>query len=328
MKKLVITGANGFIGSHLVKKLLSMDTTSIVLISITSNVNDKYFKNKKLGHGSVSFYNADIRDKRAISDIFLAETPNTCIHLAAKISVANSIKNPKETMDTNVNGTSNVLEACYNGKVKNFVLASSAAVYGDVRKLPIKESSKLVPISPYGTSKMLAEEQVLSYQKMKKIKNAVILRIFNAYGKGQTSETDVITQFAKKLSKGLPPLIYGDGLQTIDFISVHDIVSAILLSLELVERKRNGKNSACAYVFNVGTGIPTSIKEIAQKMINLFGIYVEPNYMEATNDKKGILHSYADMENSRKVLKFVANKSLETGLKEIVDAQQTNKKEV
>ena len=89
----------------------------------------------------ITFHTADIRDKETISDIFIQEKANTCIHLAAKISVADSIKDPRATMDINVNGTLNVLEACYNAKVNNFVFASSAAVYGDVREFQFRESS-------------------------------------------------------------------------------------------------------------------------------------------------------------------------------------------
>jgi UDP-glucose 4-epimerase len=320
--KIVISGANGFIGSHLVERLLSSGLNTLVLISNTSNINDK----KKLDE-SVSYYKADIRDRKAIEDIFSDERPDTCIHLAAKTSVSDSIKNPKETMDINVNGTSILLEACYNNKVKNFVFASSAAVYGDVRELPIKESSALVPTSPYGTSKLMGEELILSFLKAKKIKNSVILRIFNVYGKGQTAETDVITQIAKRLSKGLPPLIYGDGSQTRDFISIDDVVNAILLSLKLVNGISKKKNSVRPYIFNIGTGKPTSIKEIAQRLIELFSIDVQPNYMEATKDKKGILHSYAHVENTRKVLKFMAKKNIETGLREFVVPQIRTKED-
>ena len=161
--------------------------------------------------------------------------PDTCIHLAAKISVPDSIKNPDETMEINVNGTLNVLEACHTNQVNNFIFASSAAVYGDVTELPISEDHTLHPLSPYGTSKMLAEKHVSTYGRLKKIQNTISLRIFNAYGPGQTSESDVITKFAKRLSNGLPPIIYGDGNFTRDFISVDDITEAILLSLRAME---------------------------------------------------------------------------------------------
>ena len=211
------------------------------------------------------FHTADIRDRDSISKVFQEEKSDTCIHLAAKINVADSIQNPDDTMDINVKGTTNVLDACFNSGVNNFVFASSAAVYGDVMVLPITENQSLAPLSPYGTSKMLAERQVSLYKKLKKIQNAISLRIFNVYGKGQQSETDVITRFAKRLKMGTAPVIYGDGRQTRDFISIDDVIEAFLLSIRAMED--NNYNTLLPPVFNIGTGIPTSVIQLANKMI-------------------------------------------------------------
>ena len=150
MNRVIVTGGNGFIGGHLVKKLLYLNSLEVVLISNASNTHDKYLLNKKTNEEkSLIFYSADIRDKNAISDIFKRERADTCIHLAAKVSVTDSIKNPNETMEVNVNGTMSVLEACHESNTKNFVFASSAAVYVDVRQLPISEEHALMPLSPY-----------------------------------------------------------------------------------------------------------------------------------------------------------------------------------
>jgi UDP-glucose 4-epimerase len=314
LKKVIITGSSGFIGRHLVKRILTYDKCSIVLIANRDNLVDTELK----GTMPLSFYNADIRDRKAISDIFLDERADTCIHLAAKISVSDSIKNPDETMDINVKGTLNVLEACYNSQVNNFVFASSAAVYGDVRELPISENCILRPLSPYGTSKMLAEQHVFRYNKLKKIENTISLRIFNVYGIGQVSESDVVTKFAVRLSKGLSPVIYGDGNHTRDFISVDDVADGILLSVKAMEGKKDG-NFSYPPIFNMGSGSGTSINELALKMIAISGLELDPIYEKGNEDNGVILHSCADMTKAKKELRFVSKKNLETGLREIIE---------
>ena len=322
MEKLIITGGTGFIGRHLVKRLLGYGKCSIALVSDTHNFDPGYFGLiRSLEKMPLRFYTADIRDSDEISKVFRDERADTCVHLAAKISVADSIRNPDETMDINVKGTENVLSACHDSQVSNFIFASSAAVYGDVRKLPIPEDSTLKPLSPYGTSKMLGEQYVSSYQEQKKIKNAVSLRIFNAYGSGQSSESDVITKFAKGLSVGKAPVIYGNGIHTRDFISVDDVADAIVLSITLMKENDNTKTVSNS-VFNVGTGKPTSIKQLAQKMIEILHLDLEPLYQEEGETNGVILHSYADITNAREILRFIPRKDIDTGLRELLNKVQ------
>jgi UDP-glucose 4-epimerase len=232
--------------------------------------------------------------------------------------VADSFNNADETMDINVNGTANVLEACSNSKVNNFIFTSSAAVYGDVTELPISENASLRPLSPYGKSKMLAEELVFRYDKLRKIQNTVSLRIFNVYGRRNVSQSDVISKFAARLSKGLSPIIYGDGNHTRDFVSVDDVVDGILLSAKAVENKYKGHLNFPP-VFNIGSGTGTSINEIAHKMIAISGLELDPIYEKGNQDSGVILHSYADMTKAKSVLQFVGRKDLEKGLREIIE---------
>jgi UDP-glucose 4-epimerase len=317
--KVLVTGGAGFIGHHLVKRLLSQRNYKIIVIDNLSNGNKNFLDGSNNGSlfNKFLFYKEDIRNKKNILDIFNYEgIIDTCIHLAAKINVHDSITNPDDTIDVNVKGTLNVLEACSSSGVKNFIFGSSAAVYGEPKKLPLSEDDHLLePLSPYGASKVAGEALVSSYRNSKKIKNAISLRFFNVYGEGQNIEyAGVITKFAERLSRGLRPIIYGDGKQTRDFVSVNDVVNAIFLAV--TEADKIKMSSSSSDQFNIGTGIPISINDLAQRMIRIFGIDLEPIYYEA---KEGdIKYIYADTKKSKSILKFIAIEEIESCLKQIL----------
>jgi nucleoside-diphosphate-sugar epimerase len=334
MHNILITGGCGFIGRHLVKRLLNEEThyKISVIDNVVSNIKKnrcyQNHSNKLIGKhnlkpssqknkSEVSFYKADIRNKDSILEVFNDQKIDTCIHLAAKISVEDSINNPNDTIDTNVKGTLNVLDACSENNIKNFVFASSAAVYGKPKFLPISEHHVALEevLSPYGASKIAAEALVSSYGKIKKIQKAISLRFFNVYGENQTDEyAGVITKFAMRLSKGLPPIIYGDGKQTRDFIFVADVIDAIMMAAADAN-----KNTSSLNVFNIGTGIPIRIDDLAQKMTRIFGLELQPIYQKA---KKGdVMDSYADTTKSKQILKFIAHKDFDEGLREIINSQ-------
>jgi UDP-glucose 4-epimerase len=317
VKRVIITGGNGFIGRQLVKKVLSSNIESVVVLSNTSNspADTEFLRDERL-----TFYTADIRESSKILQIMRDVKPDTCVHLAAKVSVPESIKNPDETMEINVQGTQNVLEACHKNQVSNFIFASSAAVYGDTTERPISEVHPLRPLSPYGMSKMLSEQHVSNYGRLRKIQNTISLRIFNVYGAGQSTETDVISKFAARLSKGLPPVIYGNGIHTRDFVSVNDVADGILLSIGLAERYYTAAHNdlTSPLVFNIGTGRPTSIKYVALKMIELFELDIQPAYDNEKVDDGVILHSYADITKARDILNFVPKKTIDAGLTEMI----------
>lgn len=312
-EKVMVTGGAGFIGHHVVKKLYENGYEIAVIDNLSNSRKETlapYCSSRS--DNNLVFYNTDIRNKETISHIFKHERIDSCIHLAAKISVFDSISNPNETLDVNVRGTLNVLEACSNNNVKNFVLASSAAVYGDSEILPICEENALEPLSPYGASKVAAEALVSSYNNSK-IRNAISLRFFNVYGRGQTSEyAGVITRFAERLSRSLPPIIYGDGTQTRDFVFVDDVVNAILLVIGA------GKKSAAASheVFNVGKGKPTMIRDLADMMIKAFDLDLEPVFAKARASE--IKHSYADVIRFKTDHGFVASEDVKSALKRII----------
>jgi UDP-glucose 4-epimerase len=264
-----------------------------------------------LKENHISFFKEDIMDKEKITEIFKEYRPDSCVHLAAKISVPESIVDPYTTMSVNVAGTLNVLEACTRNSVKRFVFASSAAVYGHANTLPIPENIELKPISPYGASKVAAEEIVSAYANLNLFHSIISLRFFNVFGAGQSDEyAGVISKFKERIQGGSPPVIFGDGSQQRDFVSVRDVVNSIAVALNPPKRITRG-------TFNIATGVPTYISDLAKKMTRIMGKpTLNPIYeKEAEGD---IRQSYADITKTSDVLNFIAKRDLENGLKEFI----------
>jgi UDP-glucose 4-epimerase len=298
MQTILITGGAGFIGRHIVKELISKNC-KVIIIDNFSNCNDIFATNLRKQSSpreNLRVYKQDIRDSEAMSKVFGSEKVDACIHLAAKIGVEDSMSQPLETISVNVLGTLNILQACSQYNINNFVFASSAAVYGEPKRLPIRETHLPQPNSPYGASKLAAEALVSSFRKS--TNNYKILRFFNVYGKGQTSAyAGVISKFISRLSNNLPPVINGKGDQTRDFISVNDVVRAILLA---VEKRYDG------FPINIGTGRQTSIKELAYMLIELFHLKgrIRPIYQAPIPGD--VVHSFGDVKRAHRILKFSA----------------------
>jgi len=338
MYNVLVTGGAGFIGHHLVKRLSAMGC-KITIIDNLSNANGIFLHKIKSAIqassvstspfvvlndneiNGVSFYAEDIRNKDALIDIFKGEEIDTCVHLASKISVQESITNPGDTIDVNIKGTFNVLEACSKTNVKNLVFASSSAVYGESKTSPIHEKEQLDPLSPYGASKIAGEALVSSFKNTEKIQNAVSIRIFNVFGEGQSfGYAGVITKFAERLSAGLPPVIYGNGNQTRDFIFVDDVVNVIVLSASVAEKKQEEKPSSqlpssYSHVLNVGAGRAVKIRDLAQMMIKIFNLNLEPVFAEPR--RGDIVNSLADISRLQTVLGFVPSSEIEPYLKQM-----------
>jgi UDP-glucose 4-epimerase len=289
--KIIITGGAGFIGKYLVNHLLDKEN-NITIFDNFSNSEENATKNfiKK----GVKVINGDIRKFEEI----LKETKNqdVLIHLAAKISVSESFLNPSETFEVNVEGTKNVLKACKRNNIKKIIIASSAAVYGESNsQIKLKEDSKTNPISPYGKSKLMMEQEITK----NKI-DCVILRFFNIFGIGQKSEyTGVITKFAKTISSNKSLEIFGDGEQTRDFVSIHDIVKSINYSIKNYE----------SGIYNIASGKTTTINELAKFMINLSGKNLKMKYI--SKRKGDIRHSEADISLAEKKLGYIPKSKLD-----------------
>lgn len=293
--RIIVTGGAGFIGKHLVKLLI--EKGDVVTIFDNFSNAEKSSVSYLVNMGA-KIIEGDITKLEDITDA--TKEHDVVVHLAAKISVEESIKNPSETFNINVNGTRNVLIACEKNRVKKLIVASSAAVYGESSpEIKLTEDSKTNPISPYGESKVMMEHEIREFIAKHDI-NCVILRFFNIYGVEQSPEyAGVITKFIKRIAMNKPLEIFGDGMQTRDFVSIKDVISSIYDAIE------NGKNGT----YNIASGKVVTIKELAEFMISLSGKDLEIIYSDA---KKGdIRFSQADISLAKKELRYLPKYGLE-----------------
>ncbi|MCS7124891.1 MAG: SDR family oxidoreductase [Candidatus Bathyarchaeota archaeon] len=296
--RILVTGGAGFIGSHLVERLLREDHNVIVLDDLSSGrIENLNLKNHKL-----SFFQGDVCDKKIVKKVL--KNVEVVFHLAALIDVSFSVENPAVVNHVNVCGALNVLEESVKGGVEKFIFASSCAVYGDPQHLPIDEEHPTDPISPYAVSKLAVEKYCRAFSKLYGLKT-VSLRLFNVYGPRQEGKaySGVITQMIQRLKSGKPPIIFGDGTQTRDFVYVLDVVDAFYKAMNVKE---------CAGEINIGSGEETSIKELAKLLMEKFGLEVEPVYMEPKTGE--IKRSWANIEKAKRVLGYVPKFTLSKGL--------------
>ncbi len=301
--RVLVTGGAGFIGSHLVDRLIKDGYEVVVLDNFFSG------KTRNIKHhlDSRRFYlvKGDVRNSEDVKEAI--RNVNAVFHLAAIVSVPMSIKNPLLVNDVNVRGTLNLLEASLKVHVERFIYASSCAVYGEANSLPINEHHPTSPISPYAASKLAAEYYCKVFYENNGLKT-LCLRYFNVYGPRQVegSYSGVITRFIGRLKQGKPPIIYGDGEQTRDFVHVNDIVEANMLALN--------RQRSVGEVINVGTGKPTAINELANLLKEFFDqAHVKSVY---TAPRKGdIRNSYADISKAERMLGYKPKITMEERLR-------------
>jgi UDP-glucose 4-epimerase len=298
---ILVTGGAGFIGSHLVKTLAELGNSVRVLDNLSTGK-----KQNLAGLSSeLQLIIGDIRDPKAVCKA--VENVDIVVHLAALIDVHESLEKPLLYHDVNSTGTLNLLESS-RGKLAKFILASTAAVYGNPVRLPIGENHSLNPVSPYAASKLSAENYCLAFHNSYGLRTTV-LRLFNVYGPGQSPRgySGVITKFIDRIRKNQPLEIFGDGKQTRDFIFVDDVVRFILKALEC----------DAAGIYNVGTGRSVSIRCLADLLLELtdrkdLGIVFDNCRPE------DVLHSVADMSKSSDILGLKSGVGLREGLSTII----------
>ncbi|MEM2933994.1 MAG: NAD-dependent epimerase/dehydratase family protein [Methanocellales archaeon] len=303
MQRVLITGGMGQVGSYIAEEL-SREYEVVVLDNFTSNAINKL-------PNEITIIKGDVRDPKILKlfkDILDLEL-DIIIHCAAQISVTKSLQNPVYDFKVNAAGTLNLLNVAKKLNISRFIYFSSAAVYGMPRYLPIDEEHPLNPISPYGASKLAGEKYCHVFNHVYGLP-VVCLRPFNIYSPRQRAEnpySGVICRFIDRVKKGKPPVIEGDGTQTRDFISIHDVVRFVLLAMK--------KQRAIGEVYNVGTGKPTMIKALAAEIIEIVGRKLKP--VHAKPREGDIKQSYADIRKA-KALGFKLKVNLSEGLMELI----------
>jgi nucleoside-diphosphate-sugar epimerase len=305
--KVLVTGGAGFIGSHLVDRLLAEGFEVTVLDDFSSGrrQNISHHKNAREFH----VVHGDVRDTGLVKNV--VEDVDAVFHEAALVDVALSVEKPFLFNDVNVVGTLNLLRVCANSGIRRFVFASSAAVYGNSRPAKKREDMLLRPTSPYGVTKLAAENYIRVFSELYGLET-VILRYFNVYGLRQgvrSSYSGVVTAFLSRLLNSQAPIVHGDGRQTRDFVNVDDVVAANMLALK--------SNNAVGEVFNIASGMAITIGDLAKVMQRitekecLKPVFTEPR----TGDIK---HCLADISKAERLLGFHPKMKISDGLLKLV----------
>ena len=299
-KRALVTGGAGFIGSHLSRELIARGFNVTIIDNLSMG------KESNIPRGA-EFIKGDILDEKLLKKI--VPSIDAIFHLAAKVSIRDSLNNFLEDANNNIMGTLNLLKSCCGSPVKKFVYASSMAVYADRKSsMPIDEDYTLDPISPYGISKLASEKYCLNVASSIGM-DCVVLRYFNTYGDGQTLTpyVGVITIFINKLLNGEQPIIFGDGNQRRDFIYVGDIVQANVKAI--------GWNGHFG-IFNIGTGEGKSVNDIVKILCKKINPDINPIYEE---EREGELkYSIANIQNAKDELGFSPTGKFEEKIDEVI----------
>jgi UDP-N-acetylglucosamine/UDP-N-acetylgalactosamine 4-epimerase len=306
-KRVLITGAAGFIGSHLVDYLLSQNFTVFGLDNFSTGLTSNVARIQQKHYREWECLNEDIREAARMEALFKELKPDIVIHLAAKVSVPDSIKDPRSTYNTNVSGFFNVILAAKEAKVKRFIYASSSAVYGEQEVFPIPETAPLDPLSFYGLSKKINEEyaELFSTPDFE----CIGLRFFNIFGPYQDPNNPyaaVISKWTHLLKQNKPIVIFGDGSATRDYCHIHNVTEAIhqLCTARLKEHYS---------IYNIGSGEATTLNELSQLLAQL--LKQDPKNITYAPWREGdIHHSVADITQAKQDWNYQVLLDLRAGL--------------
>lgn len=298
-KKALVTGGAGFIGSHIAKQLIEEGVETIIIDDLSTGKRSNIPNKAHFIQGDILNFNILSKACNGVDIIF---------HNAAKVSIRNSLNNFVEDAQTNILGTVNAIKAIINHRVKKLIFASSMAVYGNADKLPIPETHKLNPTSPYGIGKLSSEKYCLLMSKEFGFQT-IVLRYFNTYGTPQSLSpyVGVLTIFINQALADRPLTIYGDGKQIRDFVSVNDIARANILAMI---SPVNGE------IINIGSGQGQSVIEITKMLKNHFSQKVKISYLPTLPGEPK--DSIADITKAQKLLRYKPQVQLEDVIGDII----------
>ena len=306
MARALVTGGAGFIGSHLVGRLCADDHTVRVLDNGCTG--DR--ANLAPWADAIEYVDGDIRDSAAVAEA--VQGIDWVFHLAAMVSVPESVENPRYAIDVNVRGTAAVAYAAADAGVKRMLFASSCAVYGETAAGSVAETVPTHPLSPYGASKRMGECMLDELRRSGRLP-VLSLRFFNVYGARQRADSPysgVVARFLATAARGEALTIHGDGGQTRDFVSVTDVAHALARAAAL-------DADAWPGVLNVGTGMGTSVRALAEVIAGCApGL---PPLQHAPERPGDLRHSLADTTRLRETLGWVPDQPLATGIRALWD---------
>ena len=301
--KILVTGGAGFIGSHIATKLSEITTNEVTIFDIFTTVHQENIAHLT-DRSNVSILRVDVRDGKAVKDHMTGI--DYIFHLAALVSVPQSIAEPVQTFEHNITGTINILQAAREHHVKKVILSSSAAAYGDEPTLPKLETMPTMPKTPYAVSKITGEQLCRIFNEIYNTPT-VALRYFNVFGPRQDPNSEyaaVVPKFISKATNNEPPIIFGDGEQTRDMIFVDDVVNANIRAAL--------SDSANGEIFNIATGKPITINVLANMIIELSENQLDLEYRPPRPGD--ILHSYANITKAKTLLDWSPKTELRDAL--------------
>jgi UDP-glucuronate 4-epimerase len=318
MKRVLVTGGAGFIGSHLVDHLLSDSNFRVVVLDDLNQFYDPAIKRKNisshLGRSNFELIEADIVDAKTVSDLFRRSEFDCVVHLAARAGVRPSLDNPLEYENTNVRGTFTLLEAARINRMPKFIFGSSSSVYGVNSKIPFSEDDPLSnPISPYAATKIAGEAACCTYSHLYDMK-VVCLRFFTVYGARQRPDL-AIHKFARLISQGMPIPIFGDGATRRDYTYIDDIISGVLAALDFEDSRFE--------IFNLGESQTVELRVLVSLLEQALGKRAVIDYQPLQAGDVPV--TYADISKARMMLGYEPRTPIEEGIVRFVEwfSQQT-----